>query len=199
MPLDTSFPPPSQTINQSQYHSIYQNMSGMNESLFQGLGMMHKSITTQCSVLQDQMRQSQSASKEHYLSNAKPCYGKDPKEFGTWLDDVFRLATISDKDQAEVPMAIWRDPLYKYIDEVYSSGLICTSIKPKLQERFSKCGSSTIAKHKLAHLMQTDLAMHEYIAKFSDMAEHAYNIRPTDDLSQLLASQFIEGIQNPHV
>ena len=45
--------------------------------------MMHKSITTQCSVLQDQMRQSQSASKEHYLSNAKPCDGKDPKEFGT--------------------------------------------------------------------------------------------------------------------
>ena len=30
MPLDTSFPPPPQTINQSQYHSIYQNMSGMN-------------------------------------------------------------------------------------------------------------------------------------------------------------------------
>ena len=47
--------------------------------------------------------------------------------------------------------------------------------------------------------MQTDLAMHEYIVKLSDMAEHAYNIRPTDDSSQLLASQFIEGIQNPHV
>ena len=47
--------------------------------------------------------------------------------------------------------------------------------------------------------MQTDLAMHEYIATFSDMAEHAYNIKPTDDSSHLLASQFIEGIQNPHV
>ena len=58
MPLDTSFPPPPQTINQSQYHSIYQKMSDMNESLLQGLGMMHKSITTQCSVVQDQMRQS---------------------------------------------------------------------------------------------------------------------------------------------
>ena len=51
-------------------------MSGMNENLLQALGMMHKSITTQCSVLQDQMRQSQSTSKEHYLSNAKPCDGK---------------------------------------------------------------------------------------------------------------------------
>ena len=145
------------------------------------------------------MRQSQSDSKEHYLSNAKPCDGKDPKEFGTWLDDVSRLATISGKDQAEVAMAISRGPLHKYINELYSSGLIWASIKPKLQERFSECGSSTIAKHKLTHLMQTDLAMHEYIAKFSDMAEHAYNIRPTDDSSQLLASQFIEGIQNPHV
>ena len=96
--LDTSFQPTPQTINQSQYHSIYQNMSGMNESLLQGLGMLHKSITTQCLVLQDQMRQSQSTSKEHYLSNAKPCDGKDPKECGTWLDDVSRLATISGKE-----------------------------------------------------------------------------------------------------
>ena len=56
------------------------------------------------------MRQSQSASKEHYLSNAKPCNGKDPKEFGTRLDDVSRLATISGKDQAEVAMAISRGP-----------------------------------------------------------------------------------------
>ena len=47
--------------------------------------------------------------------------------------------------------------------------------------------------------MQTDLAMPEYIAKLCDMAEHAYNIRPTDDSSQLLTSQFIEEIQNPHV
>ena len=41
--------------------------------------------------------------------------------------------------------------------------------------------------------------MHEYIAKFSDMAEHAYNIRHIDDSSQLLTSHFIEGIQKPHV
>ena len=96
-------------------------------------------------------------------------------------------------------MAISRGPLHKYINELYSSGLIWASIKPKLQERFSECGSSIIAKHMLTHLTKTDLAMHEYIAKFSDMAEHAYKIRPTNDSSQLLASQSIEGIQNPHV
>ena len=52
MSIDTSFPPTLQTINQSQYHSIYQNMSVMKENLLQGLGMIHKSITTQSSVLQ---------------------------------------------------------------------------------------------------------------------------------------------------
>ena len=41
--------------------------------------------------------------------------------------------------------------------------------------------------------------MHEYIAKFGDMAEHAYIIKPTDGASQILASNFIEGVQNPHV
>ena len=41
--------------------------------------------------------------------------------------------------------------------------------------------------------------MYEYITKFGDMAEHAYNIKPTDGASQILASSFIEGVQNPHV
>ena len=36
--------------------------------------------------------------------------------------------------------------------------------------------------------------MHEYIAKFGDMAEHAYSIKPTDSASQILAPIFIEGI-----
>ena len=110
---------------------------------------------------------------------------KTQRNLATWLDDVSRLATISGKDQAEVALAISGGPLHKYINELYSSSLIWASIKPKLQERFSECGSSTIAKHKLTHLMQTDLAMHEYIAKYIDMAEHAYNIRPTDNSSQL--------------
>ena len=41
--------------------------------------------------------------------------------------------------------------------------------------------------------------MHEYIARFGDMAEHAYSIKPTDSGSQIFASSFIEGVQNPHV
>ena len=31
-----------------------------------------------------------------------------------------------------------------------------------------------MAKHKLTQLKQLDLPMHEYIAKFGDMAEYAY-------------------------
>ena len=41
--------------------------------------------------------------------------------------------------------------------------------------------------------------MHEYITKSGDIAEHAYSIKPTDSASQILASNFIEGVQNPHV
>ena len=56
-----------------------------------------------------------------------------------------------------------------------------------------------MAKHKLTQIKQLDLPVHEYITKFSDMAEHAYNIKLTDSSSQILASNFIEGIKNPHV
>ena len=40
--------------------------------------------------------------------------------------------------------------------------------------------------------------MHKYIAKFGDMVEHAYSIKATDRVSAILASNFIEGVQNPH-
>ena len=56
-----------------------------------------------------------------------------------------------------------------------------------------------MAKHKLAQLKQLDLPMHEYVVKFGDMAKHAYGIKPTDSARQILASNFIGGIWNPHV
>ena len=117
-------------------------MSGMNESLLQGLGMMHKSITAQCSVLQDQMRQSRSASKEHHLSNAQPCDGKVSKEFGTWLDDVSRLAAISGKDQAVVAMAISRGP---YISTLMSYTLVALYGHPS-SPSYKKDSQSVVAQ-----------------------------------------------------
>ena len=72
-------------------------------------------------------------------------------------------------------------------------------MKPLLQERFSECGNSTMAKHKLTTLRQTDLAMHEYISEFTDLVEHAYTFTPTDLASMILATNFTEGIKNPHI
>ena len=41
--------------------------------------------------------------------------------------------------------------------------------------------------------------MHKYITKFGDMVEHAYSIKATNSASVILASNFIKGVQNPHV
>ena len=150
-------------------------------------------------MLQETLRQSQLASEEHYLSNAKSCNGKDPKEFGTWLDDVLRLTTILNKNSTEVALATSKGTLHKYISEMVSSGMSLLPIKAQLQERFSESGSSTMAKHKLTQIKQLDLPINEYIVKFVDMAEHAYSVKTIDTASQIFASNFIEGIQNPHV
>ena len=72
-------------------------------------------------------------------------------------------------------------------------------MKPFLQERFSECGNSIMAKHQLTTFRQRDLPMHEYITKFSDLVEHAYTLSPTDPASMILASNFIEGIMNPYI
>ena len=99
----------------------------------------------------------------------------------------------------EVALAIFKGTFHKHISELVSSGLSWLPIKVQLQERFSECGSTTMAKHKLTQLKQSELPMHEYIAKFSDMAEHAYIIKSTDSASVILASNFIDVVQNPHV
>ena len=156
-------------------------------------------MTKQYAILQETLRQSQCASKEHYLNNAQSCDGKNPQEFGMWLDEVSQLATICDKNPMEVALAIFRGILLKCISELVSSRLSWLPIKAQLQERFSECGSATMEKHKLTQLKQSELPMHEYITKFSDMAEHVYSIKATDSASVTLASNFIEGVQNPHV
>ena len=70
------------------------------------MDVLNRSMTNQYTVLQETLRQSQYAFKEHYLSNAQSCDGKDPKEFDTWLDEVSRLGTICDKNPMEVALAI---------------------------------------------------------------------------------------------
>ena len=99
----------------------------------------------------------------------------------------------------EVALAISRGNLYKFISKLASSGLSWLPMKAHLQERFSECGSVTMAKHKLTQLKQSELPIHKYITKFGDMVEHAYSIKATDGASVILASNFNGGVQNPHV
>ena len=94
-----------------------------NNSLVEAMDVLNWSMTNQCTVLQETLRQSQSTSKEHYLSNAKSCDGKDPKEFGMCLDGISRLTTICNKNPAEISLAISKGTLHKYINELVSSGM----------------------------------------------------------------------------
>ena len=113
-----------------------------------------------------------------------------------WQDEVFRLATICDKNPMEVALAISRGTLHRYMNKLVSGGISWLPIKAQLQERFLECGSAKMPNHKLT--AKAELPMHKYIAKFGDMAEHAYSIKPTNSASIILASNFIEGVQNPH-
>ena len=191
--LDATLPP------QPPLHHYNQMMSPPAGSLVEVMDVLNRSLTNQYAILQKTLRQLQSASKEHYLSNAQPCDGKNPNKSSMWVDEVSWLATICNKNPMEVALTISRGNLHKCISELVSGGLSWPPIKVHLQERFSECGSVTMAKHMLTQLKQLELPMHEYITKFGDMVEHAYSIKATDSASPILASNFIEGVQNPHV
>ena len=56
-----------------------------------------------------------------------------------------------------------------------------------------------MARHRLPHLKQNDMPMHEYISEFANLVEHAYRLSPTAQGSFTLASTFIVGIISPHI
>ena len=170
-----------------------------NNTLIGVLDRFDKSMVQWDNVLHESLRQSVTASKEHYMSSAKSCDGKIAQDFSIWLEDVSRISGVSGKDPESVAVATSRGSLHKYVRELHSSGKHWSAMKPLLQERFSECGNSTVAKHKLTTFRQTDLAMHEYISEFTDLVEHAYTLTPTDPASMILASNFTEGIKNPHI
>ena len=62
----------------------------LDSSLTGVLDKFEKSMVQQNNVLHESLRQSVTASKEHYLSSAKPCDGKIALDFSTWLGDVSR-------------------------------------------------------------------------------------------------------------
>ena len=156
-------------------------------------------ISLLSSTIAHNLKQNTALHKEHYISSAKTYDGKDPKEFNNWLDNVNRLSQISGKDHLDVAISTSIGQLHKYISELMGSGLNWDMIKTMIQERFSECGSSIIARNKLTSLTQKTMAMHEYISEFSTLMEHAHGIKPTDPKSKILASNFIDGIQNPYI
>ena len=171
----------------------------INNTLIGVLDKVEKSMVQWDNVLHESLRQSVTASKEHYLSNAKPCDGKIVQDFSIWLEEVSRISTITCKDPESVALTNSRGLLHKYVRELHSSGKHWSAMKPLLQERFSECENSTMAKHKLTTFRQTDLPMSENISKFSNLVEHAYTLTLTDPASMILTSNYIEGIMNPHI
>ena len=189
-----------QTLQQSNLNTPYMphhNQPMNNESL--ASDKIEKSLHLFSSAIAHNLEQNTALYKEHYISSAKTYDGKDPKEFNNWLDNVNRLSRISGKNQLDVAIATSIGQLHKYISELVGSGLNWDMIKTMIQERFSECGSSIIARNKLTSLTQKTMAMHEYISEFSTLMEHAHGIKPMDPKSKILASNFIDGIQNPYI
>ena len=173
-------------------HSLLYNQSLVLNSMVDVMDKFDKSLNMQTATL----KQTSATAKEHYISSAKTYDGKDCNEFSNWLDSVYRLSRISEKDLIEVALATSTGSLHKHISELMALGINWEVIKNKVQERFSEFGSPIVAQSKLSSFTQGTMAMHDYISEFTDLVEHAHQIIPSDNGSLLLATQFIQGISN---
>ena len=61
-------------------------------------------------------------------------------------------------------------------------------IKTLLRKGSQNCSSSAAAQNKLASLKQNGKAMHEYVASFGDLLDHAHNLKPSEPATKLLAT-----------
>ena len=172
--------------------------ASMDNSLTMVLDRFERSLTLQNNAIQESLALTANSFREPYLTTAKPCDGKDPKEFEHWLDDVQRLATLMKKGPEDVALATSRGSLHRHVRELHNNGSTFEAIKTQLQGTFAEYGSSTMARHRLPHLKQNDMPIHEYISKFPNLMEHAYGLQPTAQGSFILTSTFIEGIMSPH-
>ena len=73
---------------QHPYIILARTISSPTGCLVEVMDILNRSMTNQYAILQETLRQSQSVSKEHFVSNAKPCDGKNLQTFGIWLDEV---------------------------------------------------------------------------------------------------------------
>ena len=163
----------------------------MDNNLTMILDRFEKSLTLQNNAIQETMALSVNSFREHYMSTAKPCDWKAPRGFEHWLDDVQRLATLAKKSPEDVALDTFRGSLDRHVRELYNNASTLEAIKSELLGTFSDYGTSTMARHRLPHLKQNDMHMHEYISKFGNLVEHAYGMSPTAQGSFILASTFI--------
>ena len=112
-------------------------------------------ISLLSSTIEHTLKQNTALHKEHYISSAKTYDGKDPKEFNKWLDNVDRISRILNRDHLDIAISTSIGQPYKYISELTDSGLNWDMIKSLIQERFSECGSSIIAR-KQTHIFDTE-------------------------------------------
>ena len=153
---NTTYPPPT----------VPPNQSSLNSSLIKELSY---SLNMKTQI-----------NKQRQLKMDPSYDGKDPKQFYTWLDDIERLSIQNTMTKTEVAQITSRGSVLKYIQELKSQNYAWDVIKVKLGERFSDCTSTAAAQNKLTSLKQDGRSMHEYIAHFSDLLEHAYSVKTTD-------------------
>ena len=115
-------------------------------------------ISLLSSMIAHTIKQNTAMYKEQYIISAETYDEKDPKEFNNWLDNVNRLSRISGKDHLDVAISTSIGQLHKYSSELMGLGLNWDMIKTMIQERFSECGSSIIARNKLTSLTQKTMA-----------------------------------------
>ena len=94
----------------------------MDNILTMVLDRFEKSLTFQNNAIQESLALSANSFREHYLSTAKPCDGKDPKEFEHWMDDVQRLATLAKSSPEDVALATSRHSLHRHVRELHNNG-----------------------------------------------------------------------------
>ena len=191
-------------IQQLQQHQYVANMltngpSGLPNTTYPTSTVPPHQSSLNSSLIQElsySLNMQNQINRQHHLNMAPSYDGKDPKQVYTWLDDVERLSNQYTMTRTEVAQITSRGSVHKYIQELKLQNYAWDVIKVKLRERFSDCTSTAAAQNKLSSLKQNGRSMHEYIAHFSDLLEHAHSKKATDVGTNLLANQFIEGIDD---
>ena len=110
------------------------NLDPNSSAVYTTVNRIENFISGTNSTLERTLHLSTTAAREHYISNTTTYDGKDSKLFQNWLDDVSRLSSLSCKTCNEVAVAISKDPLLKYTQELVNLGNPWDTVKIKLRD-----------------------------------------------------------------